>query len=183
MPAYTVCPASASSRAASAPKPLDAPLIRMVLPMTNSPWVVVWSDVSSGGIWGAGSDDSAVDADDLAVHPAAGPGEEGDDLGDVGRGAEAAPRVLRGHPGDQVVVLAVQEQRRGGGAGGDRVDGDVPVAQLLGQDPGDGLHGALGRVVRGVGRQLQAHDRGGEVDDRATGAQPAAGLLVDHVGA
>ncbi|AEY89955.1 helix-turn-helix domain protein [Streptomyces hygroscopicus subsp. jinggangensis 5008] len=44
-------------------------------------------------------------------------GQERDDLGDVGRGTEALQRGLGGQAGNGLLVLAVQEQIGGRGAG------------------------------------------------------------------
>jgi hypothetical protein len=102
-----------------------------------------------------GSDHAAVGVDGLAVDPAGRAGQEGDDLRDVGGRAEPLQWVHPGHPVDGLLVLAVEEQRRGRGAGCHRVDGDVAAAQLLRQYQADGIDRAFGRRVARVGRQRE----------------------------
>ena len=55
---------------------------------------------------------AAVGVEDLAVDPAGRAGQEGDDLGDVVGLAQALQRRLGGDPVDQLLRLAVEEQRR-----------------------------------------------------------------------
>src|SRR5277367_30099 len=79
-------------------------------------------------------DDAAVGVDDLAVDPATGTCQQGDGLGDVRGFTKALQRGHVLHGVDDLVRLAVEEKRCGGGPGGDRVDRDVAAAQLAGQD-------------------------------------------------
>src|SRR6185437_16333325 len=127
--------------------------------------------------------EAAVDVDDLAVDPPGRAREERDGLRDVGRLAEPLKRDGLGEVVDGLLVLAVEEERRGGGTGGDRVDGDVLAAQFAGQDHGHALYGGLGGDVSAVVRELRTGDRGGEVDERAARAQAVGGELGEDEGA
>src|ERR1700745_2448116 len=100
-----------------------------------------------------------------------------------GGGPGARNRSGLGEVVNGLLVLAVEEERRGRGAGGDRVDGDVLTAQLAGQDEGHALHGGLRGDVAAVGRKLRPGNRGGEVDERAAGPQAVSGELGDDEGA
>src|SRR4051812_46238379 len=128
-----MCPASASARAARAPKPLDAPVMTMTFFMTISP-----------GLERGGSDDAAVGAERLAVDPAAvRAGEKRDHARDVVGLAEALERrSLRELP-DDLVGLALQEQLGRGGARRDGVDGDPTPAELFGEDDRESLDARL----------------------------------------
>ena len=85
-------------------------------------------------------------------------------LRDVLGGAPALHRVQRRDVVDQLLGLALEEQRRRGRAGRDGVDGDVPSTQL---DQRQGLDGALRSGVGAIGRRLEPGDRGRVVDDRS----------------
>jgi hypothetical protein len=65
--------------------------------------------------------DAAVDVEDLAVDPARGAGQERYRLGDVVGRAEPLGRRHAGEVADRLLVLAGEEQRRGGRAGRHRV--------------------------------------------------------------
>src|ERR1039457_3102551 len=120
--------------------------------MTLSVVMVVQSFVP---VWCGGRlGEAAVGEDDLAVDPAGGAGEEGDGLGDVLGLAEALEGGGLGQVRDGRVVLSVEEQCGGGGAGGDGVDGDVLAAQFAGQDQRHALH-------RGLAGGVRAGSRGG----------------------
>jgi uncharacterized protein (TIRG00374 family) len=71
------------------------------------------------------SGDAAVDVHDLTIDPTHGAGERGHDLGDVGGLTEPLERRGRRQSVDDLLRLAVEEQRRGGRSGRDRVDRDV----------------------------------------------------------
>src|SRR5207302_3829469 len=93
----------------------------------------------------AASHDAAVDAEHLTVHPAGGTGEKSYGLGDVLRDTEPLQWRLRGHAGDGLLVLAVEEESGGGRAGSYCVDGDVTAPELAGEDQNDALDPGLAR--------------------------------------
>jgi hypothetical protein len=119
-----------------------------------------------------GSGGAAVGQDDLAVDPAGRAGQERDDLGDVGGGAEALQRGRGGGAVDGGLVLALEVQGGGGRAGGNGVDGDVAAPQLTGQDQGQRLDRALAGGVGTVAGRGQPGDAAGEVDDLARAWPP-----------
>src|SRR5690348_11155792 len=131
-------PASARARAVRAPKPLEAPVMRMIF------LLMVFLASEAGGKGGRSTGplrEAAVDVDDLAIDPAGRAREERDGLRDVGRHAEPLERDRLRQAVDGLLVLAVEEERRSGGTRGDRVDGDVLATQFAGQDEGHALHG------------------------------------------
>src|SRR5258708_35716097 len=83
-------PASASARAASAPKPLEAPVMTIICFMTQ----ILLIDVLRGLMRRFGSDHAAIGAQHPAVDPSAvGTDEEGHGGRDIRRRAEPLPRV------------------------------------------------------------------------------------------
>jgi hypothetical protein len=107
-------------------------------------------------------------------------GQEGDDGGDVLRCADAAEGSVLDGVGFKVGAddAGGVGAFGGGEAGVDGVDADVPGAELLGEDAGDGVDGALGSGIdRGVGRGDFADD-GADVDDAgAFGGEERDGSL------
>src|SRR3978361_571803 len=100
MLAKGVWPASASARAVSAPKPLEAPVMRMFLLDIGSLRIRGIGVNGRGRVAGGWRGGAAVGVEDLAVHPAGGSGEERDSGGDVLGGSEALERRHAGEFGD-----------------------------------------------------------------------------------
>src|SRR5258708_25420755 len=100
-------PASASARAASAPNPLEAPVMTIICLMTHIPLI----DVLRGLMRRFGSDHSAVGAQHLAVDPSAvGTDEEGHGGRDIRGRAQPLQRIHLGETIDPFPRLPYQEQ-------------------------------------------------------------------------
>ena len=110
-------------------------------------------------------------------------GQEGDDLGDVGRRTQPAEWDGRREPGHRLFVLAVEEHFGGRRTGRNGVHVDAAVPELGRQDQGHGLDRAFGGGVGRVPGQEPADHRRGEVEDRSARRQPAGGLLAHDEGA
>lgn len=134
-----------------------------------------------------------VDHDDLAGEEATvGAGEEGNDASDVHRPRDPPKRTDLG----QRLLQLIHGRRpvRPGGImpgvlgehvgvdapGGDGVDGDVPVAAVLGEGSGEALDRALGPGVEGVVRDA-GHRRGHRAhEDDAAAVSDVAVRVLGH---
>src|SRR5271156_4057400 len=122
--------------------------MRMIfLLMMESPLSACWS------LKGCGSDDPAIGAQRLTVDPGAVRAcEEGHRVGDILRVAETFQRRQLGQTVDYLLRLAVEEELGRRRPGRDGVDGDVPAAQLLGENARHGLDRRLGGGIDAVSR-------------------------------
>src|ERR1700688_1334123 len=84
-----------------------------------------------------GLDDSAVDAQHLAIDPGGiGTGEKGDDVGDVAGLPETLERRHLGEAIQHFLRFTLEKEIGGGGSGGHGIHRDVATAHFLGEHAG-----------------------------------------------
>src|SRR5882724_110730 len=166
MLAYTVCPERARARAARAPKPLDAPVMRMIdfielISKFDCDYKLLVLDTA------------AIDAEGLAVDPAAvRANEEGNRCRNVLRLAKPLQRGKLCNIRDLVIRLSFQEQVGCGRAGSHGIYQDVAPAKFLRKNVRHDFDRRFGPGINRITGHRSRHNAGRGIDNASCRSQP-----------